>query len=56
MSTPVDELEFEPTLGPCGCVDYHMADCDIVVRPINDDLYWDDIDWAYKFWDDDYDE
>lgn len=26
---PKPEQREDDTLGPCGCVDYHMADCDL---------------------------
>lgn len=26
----MDEREDDGTLGPCGCVDYHMADCPLM--------------------------
>jgi hypothetical protein len=35
------------TLGPCGCVDYHMADCDVLTGGggRNTKADWDGHDW-----------
>jgi hypothetical protein len=42
------------SLGPCGCVDYHMADCPLLTdrggeeRPDGGDWWSDDLDDAYR--------
>ena len=41
ITLDLDEDEDEDTLGPCGCVDYHYADCDTRTGAISydDDPY-----------------
>lgn len=43
------------TLGPCGCTDYHMADCPTVTGPGTSDEEWygDDADAFARLSDDD---
>lgn len=37
-----DALEGPNVLGPCGCIDYHMADCPTVTDRFQEDPGWDD--------------
>lgn len=46
--SPMPEPKRDPeALGPCGCVDYHMADCPIKTASFTSsyDDFYDDIDW-----------
>ena len=41
-----DLIDGDDTLGPCGCTDYHMADCPLITdrggNDYGDDPGWDD--------------
>lgn len=34
----------DETLGPCGCVDYHVADCPLRTADSDVVSYWDDVE------------
>lgn len=44
MGPETEEVEEEEggTLGPCGCTDYHLADCPIVAPSYTE---WDETPW-----------
>ena len=44
MALVEDEEEASDTLGPCGCTDYHMADCSVVTGDYGeaDDRWWEE--------------
>jgi hypothetical protein len=46
-----DEEEHE-TLGPCGCSDYHMADCSVRTAQFDDDHErYDEIEQSWDIYD-----